>query len=319
MHRVFLSYSHEDEHFRRELEKHLALLRRQGVIELWSDHCIRPGEQLDPAIAEALHRANFILLLISADFLHSEYCYSVEMTTAMQRHNNADATVVPIIVRPCDWKTAPFGGIKALPADGKPVIKWITVDEAMADIARELRELVKSSEIQLGPRGDTFRAGLDSGTQLIPNVPRSSNLALPRRYSDQDRHDFLLSTFSYIRSYFENSLTELEARNERYTSRLNRQADSAFKAVIFENGTRVAGCFIRIDSRSFNGTGIAYSGHESAEKNSHNELLSVASDENMLYLSAGMAMFHRPNEVAKLTQEGAAEHLWSLLIDAVRR
>ena len=82
---VFLSYSHRDEDLRNELEKYLSILKRQGVIDVWSDHRIGPGEEIVGQIDQHLESADVILLLVSSDFLDSDYCYDVEMARAMER------------------------------------------------------------------------------------------------------------------------------------------------------------------------------------------------------------------------------------------
>ena len=82
---VFFSYLHQDEGLRNELEKHLSLLQRQSVIDIWSDHRIDPGEELGGEIDRHLESADIILLLVSPDFLNSDYCYDIEMKRAMER------------------------------------------------------------------------------------------------------------------------------------------------------------------------------------------------------------------------------------------
>jgi len=121
---VFYSYAHEDEAFRTTLEKHLSLLRRQGVITAWHDRHILPGTDWAQAIDEHLESASVILLLISADFLASDYCYGVEMQRALERHQANEARVVPILLRPVDWHGAPFAHLQALPTDVKPITSW---------------------------------------------------------------------------------------------------------------------------------------------------------------------------------------------------
>ncbi len=318
MTRVFVSYSHRDEQYRVELDKHLALLKREGMLDLWSDHCIRPSEEFDPAIAAALDASDLILLLISADFMHSDYCSTIEMTHAMDRHAAGSAIVVPIILRPCDWHSAPFGRLKALPQDGKPVTKWPTLDDAFLDIVQQLRNLLAEQARARAAAAPSRSSGSTVAPQAMPapRMPRSSNLALPRRFTDADRHDFLAGTLAYVQGYFENSLKELEARNPGFTSRMTLLSPEAFKAVLFRDGKRVAGCYIRI-SAPYGGSGIAYSNSE-AEANSYNEILSVEADKHMLFLKAGMAMFNRADKDARLTEEGPAEHLWTMFIGHVQ-
>lgn len=139
--RIFISYSHNDECHRLELEKHLSLLRRQGLIEPWHDRRIAPGHEWKKQIDQNLERADIILCLVSADFIHSDYCFDIEMERALKRHKDGTAQVVPIIVRPADWHTAPFGKIQALPRDGKAITTWSNQDEAWSDVASGIRRL----------------------------------------------------------------------------------------------------------------------------------------------------------------------------------
>lgn len=139
--KVFVSYSHRDEIFREELSNHLAVLRRQGIIELWHDRKISPGSGWEREVDAALTEANIVLLLVSSDFLASDYCYGVEMRQALERDRSGQTRVVPIIVRPCYWKSAPIGSLQVLPRDARPVSTWGNVDDAWLDIARALRTL----------------------------------------------------------------------------------------------------------------------------------------------------------------------------------
>jgi hypothetical protein len=139
---LFISYSHADEPHRRALETHLALLQRQGVLALWHDRKILPGAQLSAEIDEHLRAADVVLLLISADFLASDYCFDKELALALQLQASGHTHVVPIILRPCDWHSAPFGSLLAVPRDGKPITTWADHDEAWADVAASLRRLL---------------------------------------------------------------------------------------------------------------------------------------------------------------------------------
>ena len=140
--RLVYSFSHKDEGLRDELETHLALLERQGVIAPWSDRKIVAGEVWAGRIDEHFKDADIILLLISADFLRSNYCYEIEMEDALERHRAGTARVVPIILRDVDWHSAPFGKLQALPRDGRPITLWTNRDEAWAVIAREIRNVI---------------------------------------------------------------------------------------------------------------------------------------------------------------------------------
>jgi hypothetical protein len=146
---VFYSYSHKDEELRAKLDTHLSLLKRQGVISGWHDRKILAGSEWKNAIDSHLEMAEVVLLLVSADFLDSDYCYDIEMRRAIGRHSDGSATVIPIILRACDWTGAPFAGLQALPTDAKPVTSWSNPDEAFTDIAKGIRRAVESLSSQL--------------------------------------------------------------------------------------------------------------------------------------------------------------------------
>ena len=142
---LFYSYSHKDEKLRNKLETHLSLLRQQGLIITWHDRKINAGLEWKNEIDTYLQKAQIILLLISPDFLASDYCFSVEMKQAIERHNRGEARVIPVILRPVYWQGAPFGKLEALPADAKPVTGayWHNQDEAFFSVAEGIRKVVE--------------------------------------------------------------------------------------------------------------------------------------------------------------------------------
>jgi len=140
---VFFSYAHEDEELRNQLDNHIALLRQQGVIAAWYDRKIGAGREWDSEIEAHLNAASIILLLVSANFLASGYCYGKEMTRAMERHEAGEARVIPVILRPVDWQDAPFGKLQALPKDATPVTSWGNIDEAFMNVAQGIRAAVQ--------------------------------------------------------------------------------------------------------------------------------------------------------------------------------
>jgi hypothetical protein len=139
---VFYSYSHKDEEFLDKLITHLSLLKRKGVITGWHDRQIGAGVEWKNRIDEHLESAGVILLLVSADFLASDYCYDLEMARAMARHHEGTARVIPIILRKCDWSDAPFGELQALPKNAEPVKSWADQDEAFTDIATGIKRAI---------------------------------------------------------------------------------------------------------------------------------------------------------------------------------
>ena len=137
---LFISYAHADEGLKLQLEKHLTPLRRNGVIEKWSDHQIQPGQNWAQEIDRNLKTADIILLLVSPDLLFSDYCTGVELKEAMRRHDNGEAIVVPVILKSCKWDLMEFGKLQAVPKDGRAVATWPDKDEAFTDVTARIGE-----------------------------------------------------------------------------------------------------------------------------------------------------------------------------------
>jgi predicted helicase len=140
---LFYSYAHEDEVLRDQLNKHLANLRRQGLIRAWYDHDIQAGGLWAEEIKSHLASARILLLLISPDFIASDYCYGVEMKQALKRDEAGEACVIPIILRPCDWENAPFAKLQALPKNAEAVTLWANQDAAFTDITKGIRRVIE--------------------------------------------------------------------------------------------------------------------------------------------------------------------------------
>jgi uncharacterized protein YjbI with pentapeptide repeats len=140
---IFFSYAHEDEALRNELAKHLKLLERHEVIKTWHDRQITAGDEWKNEIDTHLETADIILLLISADFLASDYCYDIELKRALERHKNREARVIPIILRSVDWHNASFGKLTALPTDGRPITDWPNQDQAFTDVVKGIRNAIE--------------------------------------------------------------------------------------------------------------------------------------------------------------------------------
>jgi DNA polymerase III delta prime subunit len=136
---LFYSYAHEDEQLREQLEKHLRLLTRQGTISTWHDRQIVPGARWAGDVDTHLEAASIILLLISPDFLASEYLYGVEMQRALERQRQGKARVIPVLLRPVDWSGTPFADLEPLPQNKKFVTTWRNRDEAFHTIAQGVR------------------------------------------------------------------------------------------------------------------------------------------------------------------------------------
>ncbi|SUS04851.1 putative Serine threonine-protein kinase pkn1 [Candidatus Defluviicoccus seviourii] len=139
---LFYSYSHKDEDLRQKLQEHLAVLRWDGRIAEWHDRNIDAGDDWAKAIDDNLKSADIVLLLVSASFLASPYCWGKEMSKALERNARDEATVIPVILRPCQWKQTRLQDLQAAPTDGRAVTLWPNLDEAFDDVAAKIVRVV---------------------------------------------------------------------------------------------------------------------------------------------------------------------------------
>ncbi|WP_008309992.1 GUN4 domain-containing protein [Leptolyngbya sp. PCC 6406] len=130
---VFISYSKQDKALRDGLLSHLRPLEAKGIIS-WHDRQILPGTEWDAEIKARLNAADIILLLISSDFLATDYCTRVEIPEALRRHEAGEATVMPVILRSCGWRYTPLAKIQAYPEKAEPIKSWKDIDEAYTNV-----------------------------------------------------------------------------------------------------------------------------------------------------------------------------------------
>ncbi len=187
---VFVSYAHQDKALLEKLEKHLLLLKRQGFIDYWYDRDISGGTEWAQEIDKHLNTAQIILLLVSPDFLASDYCYGIEMERAVARHQSGEARVIPIILRPVNWRDSLFGKLPALPKNKKPVTTWLKPDEAFYDIAIDILQVAQKMAVTLSPSADSQQA---SQAPTTPEVTNNNRL--------KELENTLRKSYSYIRGY----------------------------------------------------------------------------------------------------------------------
>jgi TIR domain/Pentapeptide repeats (8 copies)/NACHT domain len=177
---VFCCYAREDQPSLLMLKSHLRPIQREGLINVQDDIDVSPGEEWEPKISRYLNTAQMILLLISSDFMDSDYCYSKEMMRAMERHERGEARVIPIILRPTLWKGAPFRKLQVLPTNAEPVASkfWHTPDDAFLDVAKGIQKAVNELITQSlpgddGQRVNSFEHRLE--TYLAVDIPEDCN------------------------------------------------------------------------------------------------------------------------------------------------
>ncbi|MHC8950390.1 toll/interleukin-1 receptor domain-containing protein [Sphingobacterium hungaricum] len=198
--KAFISYSHKDENYLERLKVHLAQMKRDGLIEEWTDKEIQAGKSLDNEISDSLASSELFLAVLSPDYIASNYCYEKEFQTAQKMQKEGKITIVPIIVEACDWKKTPFGDLKALPKDGKAVSEWANANIAFLNVIDELRHLSQS----IPSLPSEFLAQSSSVNKPVRNYK------VKKYFSAVDKFKFKEASFADIKKYFKSSIEELQ-------------------------------------------------------------------------------------------------------------
>ena len=171
---ILFCYAREDEELLNKLKTHLRPLQRLGIIDVWYDREIRAGTEWEQEIKQHLNAAQIILLLVSPDFIDSDYCYSIEMKRALERHDKGETKVIPIILRHTFWHIGPLGKLQALPKDGKPVTdpSWYNLDRAFYDVTDGIHKVVEGLASQDAPI-------LSSVTEVIQQEAAKPKVSTP--------------------------------------------------------------------------------------------------------------------------------------------
>lgn len=206
---VFYSYAHEDEMLRIELEKHLSMLKRKNIIDTWNDRKIVPGSEIEKEIDNFIDTADIILFLVSSDFLASDYCNEIEVARAMERHNNNEARVIPIILRDCRWEEAPFRKLLALPTDGQPVKSWGNQDEAFRVIVDGIVNAIE----QLNRKKENVEIGINNNENSIDEKTVEHTNFFPQ-WDRQELHDWTYPVPGYKVIPLSNSVVNKLISNE---------------------------------------------------------------------------------------------------------
>ncbi len=166
MKKVFISYSHKDEAHKEDLEEHLSMLKRNGVISVWHDRKILAGQDWKDQIDQNLEEADIVVFLISPSFLASDYCYDKEVKRAMEKHDEGSAQIISVIVRDCDWNECEFSRFQAVPKDARPITLWDNRDTAWLDAVKGIRAHIESFTAK---KKDKALANIDEDGQIQPS------------------------------------------------------------------------------------------------------------------------------------------------------
>lgn len=300
--RAFISYSHKDRAVLDRLHTHLAPLRYEGLIEAWFDRQILAGGKIDAEVDRELESCDLFLMLVSPDFLASDYCVNREMKRALERHREGKAHVVPIIVEHCDWLSSPLHELKALPRDGKPISEWTNQNRAYLDIVKELRRIL---EIPKKTLSDTKRERTMHRQTAVPSY------RIQRDFDEIDRSEFRETAFAAIRDYFQQQIARIDAVND-LRGRFVLNGPSSFGCTIVNRalrwGNSTAHITVQCGNSSIGFGDISYSFSENPAPNSANGYFQIEADKYELYLRDVMSF---NNDQKRLTPEDAAISLWT--------
>ncbi|TDO13932.1 toll/interleukin-1 receptor domain-containing protein [Halomonas ventosae] len=318
MAKLVFSYSHTDEELRNELEKHLSPLKRMGKIDAWHDRRIVPGEEFEGQINKNFLEADIVLLLISSDFIDSDYCFQVEMERALQRHDRGEAVVIPVILRPCAWHQLPFGKLLAATKDGKPVVQFPSYDEGFVQVVDSVSRALDKVGAQPDERNPLGTEASNIQSSPIITSPRSSNLAIPQKITDLDRDRACKEGFEYLVRFFENSLEELKNRNSGLDVDFQKRDADSFSCAVYQNGKKACQCGIWRNDRNSGLGDICYSQGE-ISKNSCNESMTIDDNGQVIGFRPLMGSYIMTgNRDALMTNEGMAEHFWGIFISPLQ-
>ncbi|MHA6287236.1 toll/interleukin-1 receptor domain-containing protein [Maricaulis sp. CAU 1757] len=317
--RAFLSYAHEDERYKAQILKHLALMKREGLIDVWHDREIRVGQDIGNTIDANLESADLFIALISSDFLSSEYCFSVEMRRGLERAGQGDCIFATVIVRSCDWQSAEFAKLLVLPTDGKPISRWADIDEAYTNVALELRKAI-SEWVKRKGRTDKLKelSPQDRSPKgVLVDRPKSANLTIKKNFSDLEKDIFLKNGFEYIAKYLEASAEELSTRNSPIDYSTEQNGERVLLKV-YRDGSIVSQIQARLGNH-IGGRGISISyGVNASRPGAINEMLGLADDGVELYLTPILGFHTGAENGKKLSFEGASEYIWSFVIEPLQ-
>ncbi len=273
---------------------------------------LRPGDDFADEIDANLNVADIVLLLVSHNFISSQYCYGIEMSRALEREKAGEARVIPIILDYCVWDTAPFGRLTALPTDAKPITMFPNINEGFADVVRGVRKAAEASgkakrieELPPPPAG-----------AAIVELPRSVRTEITQRQKDQ----FVIDTFDYITRFFEGSLRELPDRNPgaELETHFEKVDSGTFSAAIYRRGKKASECTI---TRKHTMMGdIAFSRSMKVPTNSVGDALNLQDKDGRLCFKPMMSGFHQTNRLdGDLGMEGAAQYYWNIFFEPLQR
>jgi hypothetical protein len=230
--KAFISYSHKDESYLQKLQTALAQIKRQGILQDWTDHNIDVGDRFNQKINKELNASQLFIALLSPDYIASNYCYEKEFQQAQLLEVETKIKIIPIICRPCDWKNTPFAAFKALPKDGKPISDWQNEDSAFFNITEMLRSLIQQpthSTTSVSQPGQT------TGRKF------QGRYKVRKDFDIVQKSNFVDKTFEEVKNFFKDYLEEL-AISENVSYKILNDTNKSFKCFLVNRDMGIAQC-----------------------------------------------------------------------------
>lgn len=308
--KAFISYSHADAAVLDKLHTHLAHLKREALLNSWTDREITAGGLLNQQIEANLLEANLFLALLSPEYIASNYCYEIEFKKAIELNKQNHLIIIPIIVEPCDWLSTPFKEFKALPKDGKPISDWQNVNTAFLNVVQELRKLIEGNE---------------SGINTIESSSTSSvstrNYKVKKDFDSIQKLEFKEKSFKEIKKLLIDFLSEVELL-DGIKNRILKDTDTEFETLLVNRNKVNTEARLKVNisndeqniSMFFGRTDLTYSFDD--EPNRYN-LFEVSNDDfEIFWLNNSTNHFHS-QIVMRVDSKEIANIIWDELLTKV--
>jgi len=226
--RVFISYSHQDSKYLTNLHSHLADIQRKGLIDLWSDTKIHPGADWKEEIKRAIKSAKIAILLVSADFIASQFIVENELPPLLEAAKAGGTIILPVILKPCSFEDTSLSQFQAVNSPAMPLtkMKGYQRDELWVKVARDIKRALLSTSSENPPIGNQQSL---SGTPALGNNSSTDfqiKQSLPER--ELQKHP---SLDEQIALWFEASASRSARTKESYEETITQ-----YRAVLRENG-----------------------------------------------------------------------------------
>lgn len=308
--KAFISYSHADTTVLDKLHIHLAHLKREGLLNSWTDQEITAGGALNQQIEGNLLEADLFLALLSPDYIASNYCYEKEFKKAIELNRQSRLVIIPIIAEPCDWLSTPFKEFKALPKDGKPISDWQNVNTAFLNVVQELRKLIEGNDSEINTKESSSSSFVST-----------RNYKVKKDFDSIQKLEFREKSFKEIKKLLTDFLSEVELL-DGIKNRILKDTDTEFETLLVNRNKVNTEARLKLNisndeqniSVFFGRADLIYSFDD--EPNRYN-LFEVSNDEfEIFWLNNSTNNFHS-KVVMRVDSKEIANIIWEALLEKV--